>query len=618
MRPRDGSAARIKPIYPVGLRGGLVGLLLFLGAGPAAVGAGTWRVGDTDQPWNLYPVSFVMNLGESFKPDYVWGGSYAVELVVDDDGDGLIDEDPVDLVDDDGDGLFNEDPEDGIDNDKDGLIDEDTVEAQIDNDGDGLLNEDGLVTGRPIYDATLREGLTAEPFFRYATSGEAAADPLGPGYGYGDDDYDGRYNEDPFDGRDNDGDGLVDEDTTEPLPGLPRTWSRSWFSYDADQVGSLEQRQALRFAFVAEEGLYRAQGADGQTVEAQLTRGQFSPQDWLRPIRLNSQRNIVRLIGDRFMSGLFGNSDPLNSGSFGSRGSGTAHGGTSGHGQVADGDIFTARVVSQRSSSAGFSVALNGAFFVDMVRMRPRPDFLDRTPTSFNLWYAGNSPFNFREQVAGTELRISLLANQFIIPRQIDKARPPIKEYRFDGGEYGNTKVVRALDMRSNMPEGQTWEIAEFEAYGHGYSIDASYVTEMIDVGTAQPRFRRYFDSEDPTRPVSFESIKTLDDDRSGSIDIDELASSKLNAQFDTAAVFQPVTWGKMRWRGQLEGDGGNLLVRVRAGSSLDTRIYQRSVGRGVVSQFIELPITLDWPRRGAKVDAYSYVALTGLSAGPD
>lgn len=28
-------------------------------------------------------------------PDYVWGGGFAVEVAVDDDGDGLIDEDPV-------------------------------------------------------------------------------------------------------------------------------------------------------------------------------------------------------------------------------------------------------------------------------------------------------------------------------------------------------------------------------------------------------------------------------------------------------------------------------------------------------------------------------------------
>ena len=80
-----------------------------------------------------------------------------------DDGDGLIDEDPVELV----------------DNDLDGLIDEDGPDPQFDNDGDGLLNEDGLYT---LFD----------------------------------DDWDGQLNEDPINGSDDDGDGLIDEDP--PLP----------------------------------------------------------------------------------------------------------------------------------------------------------------------------------------------------------------------------------------------------------------------------------------------------------------------------------------------------------------------------------------------------------------
>lgn len=57
--------------------------------------ADTWRVGDRDQPWRPHPVSRVFDVGPSFRPDYVWGGGFAVEVAVDDDGDGLIDEDPV-------------------------------------------------------------------------------------------------------------------------------------------------------------------------------------------------------------------------------------------------------------------------------------------------------------------------------------------------------------------------------------------------------------------------------------------------------------------------------------------------------------------------------------------
>ncbi len=62
----------------------------------------------------------------------------------DNDGDGLIDEDPEDGIDNDGDGFIDEDLGDffnGVDNDGDGLIDEDGVEDN-DNDGDGFMDED--------------------------------------------------------------------------------------------------------------------------------------------------------------------------------------------------------------------------------------------------------------------------------------------------------------------------------------------------------------------------------------------------------------------------------------------------------------------------------------------
>ncbi|MHC4403068.1 MAG: hypothetical protein ACYTG0_25685 [Planctomycetota bacterium] len=60
---------------------------------------------------------------------------------VDDDGDGLFNEDPIDGINNDGDGLVDEDPIDGINNDGDGLVDEDPIDG-INNDGDGLVDED--------------------------------------------------------------------------------------------------------------------------------------------------------------------------------------------------------------------------------------------------------------------------------------------------------------------------------------------------------------------------------------------------------------------------------------------------------------------------------------------
>ena len=195
--------------------GGLLALVL---VSAQRLPADTWRVGDRDQPWRPHPVSRVFNVGPSFRPDYVWGGGFAVEVAVDDDGDGRIDEDPVNRVDNDGDGFRNEDPVNGRDDDRDGLVDEDGADPQFDDDGDGLINEDGLHTGGIIADPAMRSGYSEAPYFR---------DP----FEYGDDDGDGLFNEDPVNGRDDDGDGLVDEDDRAPNP-LPETWLRRVLVYD--------------------------------------------------------------------------------------------------------------------------------------------------------------------------------------------------------------------------------------------------------------------------------------------------------------------------------------------------------------------------------------------------
>ena len=573
----------------------------------------TWRVGDRSQPWELYPVSFELDEGEIHESEYIWGGGHAVEIVVDDDGDGLIDEDPVDLVDDDGDGLINEDGEDGIDNDRDGLLDEDGPDSQFDNDGDGLLNEDGLRSGGEIYDGTLRQAYQGAPFFRHPTAAAAADDPLGAGYGWGDDDYDSKTNEDPVNGIDDDEDGLVDEDPGGAPAPLPRTWSLSTFAYEA--AGSTEQeRRSLAFEWDPERSVYVAEDGDGASVEASSSALRTTPRDLLRPIRLDSKRNMVRVTEDRYLSGIFGTLDPTGTTQWGYGRAGTDHATDTGYGQIADGDIFSARVVTNRSSASHYFVHFRTLFYLDLIRMRPRPDFPDRTPSSFRIAYAGDKEIHFRRRYTAGELKTQMSVTDLIIPRQVDRTWPVIKEYRFEErGEYGPPKKTRILNLLDGSPEGVSWELAEFEVYGHGHSLDASYTTEVIDVGTSRPRVRRYHDPEDPTRPVAFESIQTLDANRDQTIQPEELSSTKVAEQFDPELAGQPVTWGRVRWHGQLEGDGANVRVRVRSGTVLDTRIYQRKVGGGVVSAFMDRSIVADWPAPGSRVDVYSYVQLPGL-----
>lgn len=561
----------------------------------------TWRIGDARHPWRLHPVSFVLTTGETYRPAFDWGGSFAAEVVVDDDGDGRVDEDPVDLVDDDGDLLWNEDPVDGVDNDLDGLVDEDGPDPQFDNDGDGLLNEDGLHTGGPIYSPAVRAAYAGTPFFRYATAAEAAVDARGwgPSFGWGDDDRDGRFNEDPANGVDDDGDGLTDEDDVGPDPALPATWVRPLLVYDR---GALTQEQSRQLRFDrAEDGTWRAADPAGRQIVATLVRRTLRPRDWVRAIRLDSTRNVARLADDRFLAGLLSEQDPLQLGSQ----AGTPRFGDSGNGQVVDGSIVTAKSVV---GNWGFGTFLNGLFWLDRIRYFPRPNFIDRTPASFTVSFGGDDPSDFRTTSLGTQL----VASRFLIPQQIDRKRPVIKDFRLDPPQK-----VRTLSLASRVAEGDVWELAEAEYYGHGYALDASYYSEIIDVGPAEPRARRYFDETEPWRSIPLEFIRTVDTNGDGSISPEEQAGTRAARQYDTQMPGAAVSWGRVRWHGERIGDDGNVQIRVRTGSSPDPRIYQRRVGPGVVSSFIEAPILFDWPARGSRLQADSYLSLSSVARAP-
>ena len=196
-----------------------------------------WRVGDDAQPWSMRPVTGRLDLGRS----------WVVEIVADDDGDGLIDEDPVDLHDNDGDGLFNEDPTDPqIDNDGDGAINEDP-NNNIDDDGDGEIDEDPPELIDNDIDGLINED-GPDPQVDNDGDGRLNEDGLYTPY---DDDWDGQINEDPINNLDDDGDGLIDEDP--PLP---------------------------------EHG-------GGITT-------------WLRPVYLDSMRNLAYMLNQRYNAGEFG------------------------------------------------------------------------------------------------------------------------------------------------------------------------------------------------------------------------------------------------------------------------------------------------------------------------
>lgn len=350
-----------------------------------------WRVGVGIHPWRLHPVSFVFVTRQTFVPEYTWGGSHAVEVVVDDDG-------------------------------------------------DGLVNEDGLRTGGPIDQPAMRQAYAEAPFCRYATAAQAEADARGwaSGWGWGDDDLDARFNEDPVDGTDNDGDGLIDEDDAAPIrPGRRGSWptapaARRW--RPSSRAGpSCRATGSARSASTA-----RATWPASPTTA-------FSPACSASRVRCSSGRRWDPRFGD------------------------------TGNGQWAEGSLVTAKSIV---GNWGFGTELRGLFWIDRVRYQPRPNCPDRTPANFPVYFGADDPSDFRRSALGVER----VASRFVIPLQVDRYRPVVKDFRVDPPQR-----ARVVSMGSSVCEGDVWEIAASELFGHGYALDASSFTGRDDAGRRGP-----------------------------------------------------------------------------------------------------------------------------------
>ena len=203
--------------------------------------------------------------------------------------------------------------------------------------------------------------------------------------------------EDVCDETDNDCDGLVDEDPAGAQAALPDTWTRSTFSYNAPAM-TMAQRRSLAFRWDETASMYVAESAQGEVITAIASQRRFAPSDWLRPIRLDAMRNIVRLTEDRFLSGVFGSLDATGTNRWGYGRVGTAHGTDTGYGQIADGNIFSAQSVTNRSNASNYFVHFRAMVSVNLIRLRPRPDFPDRTPASFRILYAGDKEQHFQQR----------------------------------------------------------------------------------------------------------------------------------------------------------------------------------------------------------------------------
>ena len=437
-----------------------------------------------------------------------------MEIATDDDGDGRIDEDPAELIDNDDDGLFNEDgPDEQFDNDGDGQINEDPAN-KLDDDGDGLIDEDPVEAFDNDADGLVDED-GPDPQFDSDGDGRLNEDGL---HTDGDDDYDGRTDEDPYNGADDDGDGLVDEDG-------PR----------------------LR---------------DDSGVAT-----------WLRPIELTPRRNLAILLNERYLQGEFGGlasdgkllnpslqipsefgrrieqADPI-SGDFFKVGSGGSIGRID-YGLMVDGDLTTAfGGVSRGNTVAGIwgihlggpSMKLMGFHHINRLVFRPRPTLPNTTINNYFIAYGDHTTLDPISQ--------TIDSRKILVPVIRGEAEPVVKDFRFDP-----PVLMGRFDVASLDPNTEYKETAEVGLYGVGFATDASFTSEVIDIGTPVPRVRRY------------SQLLELFDDQTA-----------VDAEFPDRPG-AAVNWGKVRWRGRRQGFDGSVRIQFRAGNAPDMRIYARDSG---------------------------------------
>jgi len=497
----------------------ILGLLLLLAAGSGAAETQRWRVGDGLHPWNLSPVTGRLD----------WGRGWAVEILADDDGDGRIDEDGVELIDNDGDALINEDGADPqVDNDEDGLVSEDPVN-KLDDDGDGLLDEDP----EEAFDNDLDGLVDEDPFDpQVDNDGDGLLNEDGL-MTNGDDDYDGLSNEDPPDGVDNDEDGLLDEDGPRLLDDPARRVTT-----------------------------------------------------WLRPIRLDSTRNLATLINERYLAGEFGGivegrdpvspfmlvpseygyrnepADPFSASNFATN----LDIARVDYEKMVDGDIRTA-FGSTRYRYGGIAAYLMGFYYIDRVVFRPRPTLPNATIANYIIRYGTPETIDRRNE--------GLQASRTLVPEVRGQPNPVVKDLRFDP-----PVLMGRIDINSLDPLGLRVETAEAGLYGEGFPLDASFTSEIIDVGTPVPRFRRYRHQWELFGVAERDQVEAAFPDVPGDL----------------------VNWGQVRWRGRRIGSGGDVRIQFRAGSSPDAYVYARRLGPGIEDTRDE---------DGRPLDSFSWVKLS-------
>jgi hypothetical protein len=153
------------------------------------------------------------------------------------------------------------------------------------------------------------------------------------------------------------------------------------------------------------------------------------------------------------------------------------------------GDVFTAFGSAEAyhapigdiwrpAHGGGPIVNLMGVFPINRIVFRPRPTAPDAIIANYAISYGDATTIDADRQV--------LFSGKVLI-QEVFNAFSPVKDIRLDPPvPMGRVDIV-SLDAK-----GVWVETAETGLFGEGYSSDASYTSEIIDIGTPVPRVRRY------------------------------------------------------------------------------------------------------------------------------
>jgi len=306
---------------------------------------------------------------------------------------------------------------------------------------------------------------------------------------------------------------------------------------------------------------------------------------WLRPIQLDSTRNLATLVNERYLDGEFGGviprqvylnpylvvpsaygyrnepADPVSADQYAV----ASVTGRVDFGRMLDNDLSTA-FGARGDNLGGIDIILMGYYYINRIVMRPRPTLPGGALSYYYISYGDPSTVDRTSQFIESWKTFK--------PNVQAEFAPVVKDFRIDP-----PILMGRLDVVSTAPYGIYVETAEAGIYGEGFPTDASFTSEVIDVGTPTPRFRRY--------SQQLELFAESD-------------SSKLTAEFPERPG-KLVNWGKARWRGRRIGQGGEVRIQFRAGNSLDTHIYARTLG---------LEIEDERDESGRPFDAFKWTKL--------